>query len=220
MNMLKRPLLALVLCAVAGTAQAVVIDFQSMAEPGGSHGESAWDPLSLSFADFDLSVTASKDRNGAYAYLDSGNAGLGVCGALIDSNDANQITNSGTNLCNPSNDDNVTSGEALHLVFSNDVVIENIWFNNNHDGDQSLLGDQVNIGGSAYTFTNGGSGVDSVASGPFSVAGNSIFSIAFNNEQFYLSAIEISTAVPEPSSLMLLGLALAGLGTVRKRKQP
>lgn len=219
MNRLRHPILAVVLCVLTGTAHAVVIDFKSMAEPGGSHGESAWDPLTLSFTGFNLSITAAKDGNDAYAYLDSGNAGLGVCGGLLDSNDANSITNSGTNLCDPSNDDNVTFRESLFLVFSDDVVIENLWFNNNHDGDRSLLGDMIDLGGSAHTFDNGGAGLDSVAGGPFQVAGDSVFSIAFNNEQFYLSAIEVTTPVPGPAPLALFVMGLAGLGLARQGKR-
>ena len=39
----------------------------------------------------------------------------------------------------------------------------------------------------------------------------------FRGEEFYISAIEIS-AVPEPTVLVLLGLGLIGIGTVRRFK--
>ncbi|NOZ54220.1 MAG: PEP-CTERM sorting domain-containing protein [Gammaproteobacteria bacterium] len=218
MKFIKNFLLLIVLIALNNSAHAVIINFKAMAEAGGSHGESAWNPLTFSYSDFDLSITATQQGQDAYAYLDAGNGGLGVCGALYNAGSANQVTNSGANLCNPGNDDNVTFYESLFFVFSNDVTIERIWFNNNHDGDRSLLGDLINIDGAAYMFSNGGYMIDSYTTTPYTLAGGTIFDIAFNNEQYYVSAVEVTTSIPEPTSIALLGLGLLGVGLVRVRR--
>ncbi len=213
----KNLLLAAGLLLSSAAANAVILDFMSMAEPTGSHGESAWNPLSFTFSDFSVSITgtAPDDDSVQYAYLDANNGGLGVCGDLISSATANVTTGSAANLCNPSSDDNITTGEALHAVFSTDVIIENLWFNNNHDGGFDT-GDMIDIDGDLFAVTTGIAG-DANGIGSFMVAAGDIFDISFYNEQFYLSAMEVS-AVPEPSIIMLLGLGFLAFGVARQKK--
>jgi len=156
----------------------------------------------LSNALFDVAITATADSQPAYVYLDRATGGLGVCKALNTTglNKLDKTTNSGNNLCLNSNDDNVTTNEALHFVFSRDVSLDTIWFNNFHDGDMSLLGDKIDIGGAAYTFTNGDSSHPSYTLASYAVPGGSAFDIAFNNEQFYVQAMSIDPpTVPEPA---------------------
>jgi len=215
-NLRKTALAASLLC-FAVSANAVIFDFNSMAEAGGSHGESAWNPLTFTFAGVTLDITgsASNDDDAVqYAYLDAGNAGLGTCKDLLDDTSANTITNSGSNLCDPSNDDNITTNEALHFVFTQDVIIENLWFNNNHDGGFDT-GDKINIDGVVYDVTTGYAG-DANGIGSFQVSAADSFDVSFFNEQFYLSAMEVRAAVPVPGTLMLMGLGLAGIGFSRR----
>ena len=86
MSKLTHLLLASLVLLFTSSTQATTIDFQALAD--GSYGESAWQPLTL----FGLGINGvvsggvvSIDESGAgvftqgYAYLDSGNAGLGVC---------------------------------------------------------------------------------------------------------------------------------------------
>src|SRR5688572_19302341 len=86
---------------LSSAAGAETINFKAMAD--GAFGESAWTSLDLTLTDFSVSVTGSSSAGPGYAYLDSGNAGLGVCGVLDGSPSANAIHPGSTaNLCAPS----------------------------------------------------------------------------------------------------------------------
>ena len=222
MHRLMRWVAATALLATAGAAQAVLVDFKKEAEPTGLYGESAWAPFSL-LADYGLNVTiaGTVNRNPAFAYLDSNGAGMGVCGALLSGKTTGAKPGSGANLCNPSSDDNVTSAEALEFTFNEDVIIDSLWFNNNHDVDGSLHGDTIHIFGNDIMFSaaddDASRSNDVLYNGPIAFSAGQVAYISFRNEQFYLSALEIRRAVPEPLSLGLLGLGLAGLGLARRR---
>jgi hypothetical protein len=186
--------------------------------------------VTTSISDTVLAITATNGSD-SYAYLDAGDAGLGVCGKITASLQ-----------CNPSSDDNVSfhngTPETLHFAFNIDVIIEKIWFNNNHDGDRSLLNDFVAINGTGMQLTNGGHKQDSVLDLGLDLSANDFFDVGFyenqpcvstnlNNCEFYVSKIEYSIAapgsgsanVPEPTALALLGLGLFGAGAVRRRQK-
>ena len=249
---LNKLLSAAALFACAGTAQAVIIDFVDLAE--NSLGESAWSKLIIPTTDFTLEITGENSNGSAFAYLDYGHAGLGVCGAVF--NDGNgspkvglQHAGSRANVCNPGSDDNVTTGEILSFAFDADVIIEKIWFNNTHDADRTIdASDLVVIEGtpeqgpgngyaptsSQYnTFANYDSDVDNFLGqyfvNIFSTTPRT-FSIGFNNQQFYVSGLQVALSpfavgssvetVPVSGVLSLLGLGLFALGFSRRAIKP
>ncbi len=201
---------ALLLTAGVSANASTTWDFVSMA----NSGEYGISTLSLLGDGFSVDITGTKNGNAAYAYLDRGHGGLGVCGTLTS-----------TKQCNPGSDDNVTTGEILKLTFNKAVTIDKIWFNNNHDGDGSLSGNKVKIGGTDYALALA-TGVPSfdddwTPNVSFNVAagGSLLFSLASTNfDQFYISGMTV-TAVPEPETyaMMLAGLGLLGV-MARRRK--
>jgi hypothetical protein len=202
------PLAALLTLLFSSQAGAVIIDFIDLTEGAGNLGESSWASLSIPGA-FGLSITghaSNDDDNDQFAYLDWGTAGLGVCKDAIGAPTGAMPGNTG-NSCQPSSDDNVTVDEYLEFVFTEEVTVENLWFNNNHDGGFHA-GDMVTINGVDYPvmlgYAGGANGI-----GVFHLLAGDVLTVAYNNEEFYVSGMAV-TAMPVPAAIWLFGSALLG----------
>jgi len=155
-------------------------------------------------------------NSNSYAYLDRGNAGLGVC---------HQVK--GLNQCDPSSDDNVTHKEKLVLTFDQTVSLDEMSFRNGGHGTKFKGKFQLSI------LLNGiwgkWSKYDLDRSFTSSLLGEGF---AFYNPnkrdkhkyQFYIDTMTVSStpstlavsAVPAPSSVLLLMLGLIGLRANKK----
>jgi len=151
-----------------------------------------------------------------YAYLDAGNAGLGVCQKL-----------KGAAQCDPNSDDNVTYNETLRLVFSETVTLNSVTFKNgNHGIDFADDADFV-LNGDTFSLINifdvpGANGVGTVFEfhNPNFLGGSNVS----NNYQFYIAELDytikgITPEVPIPPAIWLFGSGLVGMiGIARRRK--
>ena len=221
--LVRSAFMALMVLCLAGYAHAGTIDFIKLIEDPGGYGEGAWSSLVLNVGGATVTITghATDDNPGdtmQYAYLDWGRAGLGSCKDAVNAGLPpvnTQVAGRTSNNCNPSSDDNITTNEYLQFVFDRNVTVDNLWFNNNHDGGFDAL-DMVKIAGTDFLVKEGyAGGVNGI--GSFNVSGNTPFLVAFSNEQFYVSGMEV-TAVPDGGvTAGLLGAALLGLGALRRR---
>lgn len=222
MTKIKGLLLGCVLSATAGTANATIIDFIDLAN--NVLGESGYNTLTVGI----MSVTGDKAGSDAFAYLDADReqdgGGLGVCGNVTDVGFIS-ATNKYNKCTSGADDDNVTVSEVLTFTFTEDVLINNIWFNNNHDGG-FVAGSKVDIEGTLHDAVRGLVG-DANAYSTWKILAGETFTVAYNDlvantdlqqaSQFYVSGMSFRT-IPEPTILGLLALGLIGIGVSQRRK--
>lgn len=205
---MKKAMLFIVGMMLSVAANAASFDFANYADTEGERGYAAYVKTEGL-----ITVTATGTANiggqvtPAFAYLDAGNAGLGVCKNL-----------GFADQCNPTSDDNALQDEAIQLTFDQRVFVSDVAFvngghNTNFTGTFELLVDGISQGtinlaalvtldlwGTVFEFAN-----NSV--GDFTAAGN----------QFYINVLDAQ--VPVPAALFLFAPALLGfMGLRRKAK--
>lgn len=223
MNKLQALLIAGLL-SLTSVSFASTFDFAAYAD-GSLAGSSAVSGLgeagyaSFSATDDGITVTATGTHtvNGnvesAFAYLDKNNAGLGVCSVLA-------TDRSGTaNQCDPTNDDNVTGGEAVKLDFGRLVKLTDLELaDTNHDGVLDFNGffDILVDGTNWYNIA-----LSTAPLAALGLVGNTFefFNIGgTTGSEFYINSIAVS-AVPVPAAGILFASALLGAGAFGRRKK-
>jgi len=197
---MKNLLLGLIFTMFAMQANAATFDFLAIANTG----EYGAPSIDFSVGDLDLTASAGLDN----AYLDSGDAGLGVCKSLT----------SGAQ-CLDKADDNVTFGEVLKLEFNKVIKLGSIALLNGKHGT-SFIGDiDISVDGGAYV----GYALNNVLAlgltgQSFMFANNNAIVNAEYKQDFYISSLTTPSAVPVPAAVWLFGSALIGLFGASRRK--
>lgn len=203
---MKKAMLFIVTMVLSISANAASFDFANYADTEGEQGYAAYVKTEGAIT---VTVTGTANNSGtptpAFAYLDAGGAGLGVCKNL-----------DGANQCNPTNDDNALQDEAAKLTFDQRVFVSDVAFvDGNHGtsftGTFELLVDGISQGttslaalvtldlwGTVFEFINN-------SPNPIDAAGN----------QFYINVLDAQ--VPVPAALFLFAPALLGFFGLRRK---
>jgi len=199
----------LILLSISSITNAAIFDFKAL----GNANERGYVTFVHTVDGIQLSASGSSpDGSIPYnAYLDSGNAGLGVCQNLTSSYQ-----------CTPSSDDNVTYLENLILTFDQEVNIEQTTFVNGSHGTNFLGSFDMTIDGgttTTYSLTNIFSTILTGTEFIFTNMNPEGGSYNSNEYQFYISALNVTpAAVPVPAAVWLLGSGLLGLISIARRR--
>jgi hypothetical protein len=150
-----------------------------------------------------LTVTALKS-NGAAAQVADRWDGLGVVsGTLFEASE-------------------ITTGESIVLTFNQTVNLTSLQFSYWENPFLGIGGDDATLTGGGKVFdlgktSNTSSGVLNVFS--FSNLSGNKFTIKADGGSFRLAGVTVAPAIPEPSTYALMGLGLACMAFVARRRQ-
>ena len=173
-----------------------------------------------------ISAHSAKDGdNDFFVYMDGLNGdgepgGMGICG-IGDPGEIRPISGS----CNPSDDDNQTAGEYMHIV-ATDEAIKGLTITGNHmpvahggvDDPESVFLDYWADGGLMQSIEISGAYLDFFA---LSSAANDLWYTirdTFENDDEEMYVTMIST-VPVPAAVWLFGSAMLGLFGLRRKSK-
>jgi len=141
------------------------------------------------------------DRDERVVWIASDDDGLGVRSELFRGN--NQVDGDGTD-------------EVLTLTFDQQVRLVSVTFNSTGSRDDVIISD---AGGVIYDDTPWPPSDGSVVNLSNGSWGHEIsFLAAERNDDFYVAAVEVE-AVPEPGTVALFGLGLAGAVVAARRRR-
>ncbi|RLJ59491.1 hypothetical protein BCF46_1640 [Litoreibacter meonggei] len=203
------------LLVIGGSASAATVSLDFVALAAGTPGDRGGvEGQTFTFGGLDVTLTSSHN-----AYLDDLSngkpAGLGVCGTI-------GVVGGISNQCDPSNDDNITTGESVTLTFGQNVTsMTNFIF---YDGNHNSL----STSSSTFDIGYNGSVLSERTFATYNGVSGSLTSITFayggtSADQFYLggATVEYVAAVPLPAAMPMLaaGFGLLGVGAARRKRR-
>ncbi|MEE9329056.1 MAG: VPLPA-CTERM sorting domain-containing protein [Parvularculaceae bacterium] len=188
-------------------AHATLVDFANEADTNGERGVMNGDVLTIN--GISMTFNAIVGGQDGFAYLDAGEAGLGVCGTLDMSLQ-----------CDPSSDDNVTVTETVSINFVNATrdIFGLIFRDSGH-----FLINAANDGMITVTTDNGSQTalmtvfMQMAAMSDAFFADTSFVQFDYVDTEFYISAIDVEAPLPAALPFFLTGIAAYGASKRRKK---
>ena len=188
--------------AFSHVSSAALFDFAHYADT--TIGESGYSTFIATEDGITLTASAQSPAD-AYAYLDRGDAGLGVCSSGLINGEGPQ-QNKWANNCVIASDDNASIGEVLRLYFPDTTTkLSNIYLKDGAHNEHN---------GTLYVSVDGGSEV--LYDGSVLEGKTFDFYVKDAADKFYINALTANVPAPAPLALLAIGL-LAAVSVKRKK---
>ncbi len=229
--LLRNAALTAIFCVSASIANATVLDFIDHID--NVSGETGGDPLVLGPSVYVPVATTANGYTGSQAsgitgsayvaYGDFREAGIGVCKTL-----GAPSQNAGANECaSGADDDNLQDGEILGLSWMETLLVNGVGFSGeNHPDDALGQNDQFaySLDGTSWSlgqlieYDQASNSGFYMFGAPLRVEKGQELYFAYENEQYYVAAMDVTSPVPVPAAGLLLVGGLGALGAMRKRR--